>query len=480
MSEQPRFTRFRPTRAGIAGIILIAVSALWVLARPFDYDPARLPQSASCMEDLKDTLDRAGHLEDMAWRGCLVVTDTARHFARYATSQSNPSTAVRSCIECHDGATAPTFASMWTYFPRYNVAKQRVEDFAQAIQDEIVTRYNGTIPVRSDVAVSTLYVYAFFKASQAGLTFAQDTVDQTPISELQLQTLRTTDSCRRVFAHKGFPRGPNSPYIVEGCNLVTDTHNHVYTAANLWRTDMICENCHLDAGTRPFAGPLAMGAVMLPIHMTPLNKPIRFDRRILMCFARSLNWFDMGRDAPFLTYVRMYANWLAQHDGLQIGRIYEGRGIPMLYDTDGAGSSILAGEKAYQKHCIRCHGKNAWGGMGPVYNGKEPPPIAGPNSFTALATTASRNRLAGFILNNMPPGASHDSPILSEQQALDVAIYIESLGRPADFVKTNRLSQFGNYLWLNAIYHGARLLRDPITSASPIVKATDTTHAYIE
>jgi cytochrome c len=155
----------------------------------------------------------------------------------------------------------------------------------------------------------------------------------------------------------------------------------------------------------------------------------------------------------------MYANWLAQKDDLQIGIIYPGRGIPMIYDTSGLGSSILAGEKVYNDYCVMCHGENAWGGMGPLYEGEEPPPIAGPNSFNAAATSARRPRLAGFIYNNMPPGATHDEPILSIQQALDVALYLQSLGRPSDFVHTNQVATLLNYLWQNLVYHGYTALK---------------------
>jgi len=161
-----------------------------------------------------------------------------------------------------------------------------------------------------------------------------------------------------------------------------------------------------------------------------------------------------------LSYVRMYANWLAQRDKVQIGVIYPGRGIPMLYDTAGSGSSILAGEAVYAEKCFRCHGRNGWGNMGPVYRGIQPPPIAGPNSFNQTATTAARQRLAGFIYNNMPPGATHEKPVLSKQEALDVGIYLESLGRPSNFVSSNRSILFLNYIWLNSIYYGVEFFKN--------------------
>lgn len=453
---------FRLPRAIVVAPVLVLTFA-FVLLRPWTYEPTDLPESKACADDLGAEMRRGGHLEDMAWRGCLAIRDTGTFFGRYVRRERDAA-GIPNCITCHDGKTAQDFATMWTYFPRRDPKSGQLQDFAQAIQDEVTRRYGGAIPVRSDVAVSTLYVYAFIKAKQAGYTFRMDQPEEPAIAEEELTRLGATLPCRRVFDAKGVPRGPNAEFIVRGCNLITDTWNQVYAPFRVWRTDVICESCHREAGTRLHAGPLALGAVMLPIHMTPENKPIRFDRRTLMCFARSLNWLDIGRDARLLTYINVYANWLAQRDGYKIGLVYPGRGIPMLYDTVGGGSSILAGEKVYSEHCLRCHGKNAWGGTSVRVDGRAPPPIAGPNAFNALATTAARQRLAGFIHYNMPPGATPEQPILNEQQALDVAIYLESLGRPSDFAHVSRLAQFANYVWLNAVYYGVSAYQQAIST----------------
>ena len=276
------------------------------------------------------------------------------------------------------------------------------------------------------------------------------------VDPLLLDQEDTTASCRNVFEELGQPRGANAASIIRGCNLITDTHNRMPKPLQAWRTDVKCESCHREAGNRSYAGSLAKAAVILPYMKAALNKPIRFDRRVLMCFARSLNWLDIGEDSHILHYIRMYANWLAQKQDLKIGVLYEGRGIPMLVDTFGAGASILAGEHVYKQQCIFCHGENGWGGLGPIYNGMEPPPIAGPFSFNRTAATSGRNVIAGFAYNNMPPGATHDAPILTKQEALDVAIYLESLGRPADFAHSNNISVFANYAWQNILYAASK------------------------
>jgi len=461
-----------------AACFIVLFSIVRISWHGFDFVSDQLPTSQFCEQDIGSAMERGGHQEELLWRGCLVASDTQNYMKRYIKINDIFNTHDRkmnqqSCLSCHDGDKAPTFATMWTYFPRFNVKKNRLEDFAQAVKDEIQLRYGGTRPDRYDILISTLYNYAFTKAKMQGLSFIMDKNNEPVITQTKLTELKVTKKCLEIFEkHGGLPRGQNASSVVKGCNLITDTPNHVPKLLTMWRTDMKCQSCHRDGGTKPYAAPLAFGAVLLPIISTRAYKPIRFHRRVLMCFARSLNWLDLGRDSPLPTQIRIYANWLAQKQNLKIGVIYPGRGIPMIYDTAGLGSSILAGEKVFKKTCRVCHGENAWGGTTIRVNGEQPPPIAGPNSFNGTATTSRRPRLAGFIYNNMPPGATHDNPVLTIQESLDVSLYLQSLGRPSDFVHNNQVKTFFNYIWQNTIYYSYNLLKiinSPEERQKPIV-----------
>jgi len=448
-------------RCWAAGAI-ISFMLIWISWHGFDFVPGKLPESSFCEKDIGGEMNRQGHQEDLVWRGCLVASETQQYFKRYTQTNdvfgfkhAGRKLSKGSCLSCHDNVTAPDFAQIWTQYPKYSPELGRLIGLSKAIKDEIELRYGGTRPDRYDIKVTSLYNYAFASAKKQGLRFNVESQDDAPISEQMLQFLRVTDTCRKVFAEKGgVPRGPIAEYVVKGCNVITDTWNSMPELLKVWRTDMKCQSCHRQGGTVKNAAPLAYGAVLLPIVSTRAYKPIRFHRRALMCFARSLNWLDLGRDSPFPDYVHAYANWLAQRDDLQIGVLYEGRGIPMMYDTQGLGSSILAGEAVFNQYCYGCHGENAWGGMGLVWNGEEPPPIAGPHSFNGSASMSKRPRLAGFIYNNMPQGATPENPILTVQQSLDVALYLQSFGRASDFTHANRATIFANYLWQSSIYHG--------------------------
>lgn len=426
-------------------LLLMVLGGLLFLLRDFGFVPGQAGQSTQndfCKQDLGESLQRQGHAEEVLWRGCLIVADTTRSWARFIPADSRQP----ACLGCHDGKQAARFAELWTRFP-YRDAQGQMHDFAGAIRDEIVRRYGGTPPNRADNGVTALYFYAATKAAQAGLHYAVDNPAQVPWQERGA----AMPDCQRKFDELGWPRGDNAAGVVRGCNLVTDTPNQVKAPlARLWGSTLSCQSCHLEAGDRPYAASIAHGAVVLPQMFTSANQPIRFDRRILMCFARSLNWLDFGLDTPEIPYINLYANWLAQRRELPLGEIPPGRGVPLVYDALGRGASFVAGEAVYRARCLACHGPNGLGG-GAAFAGHEPPPLAGLRSFTGAASTAELFRLAGFVQANMPPGASLAAPVLTRQEALDVAAYLTRLGRPADFTRANALEVFGNYLWVGSV-----------------------------
>jgi thiosulfate dehydrogenase len=58
------------------------------------------------------------------------------------------------------------------------------------------------------------------------------------------------------------------------------------------------------------------------------------------------------------------------------------------------------------------------------------PPLWGRDSFNDGAGMARLSYLANFVHFNMPPGADYLDPMLSVEEAWDVAAYVESQERP--------------------------------------------------
>ena len=88
----------------------------------------------------------------------------------------------------------------------------------------------------------------------------------------------------------------------------------------------------------------------------------------------------------------------------------------------------------YAEFCAACHqadGKGKRNGAVGDANGYAFPPLWGSDSYNVGAGMARMITAAGFTHGNMPNGANWDSPVLSVEQAFDVAAYMESQPRPS-------------------------------------------------
>ena len=85
------------------------------------------------------------------------------------------------------------------------------------------------------------------------------------------------------------------------------------------------------------------------------------------------------------------------------------------------------GAQVYAERCALCHGANGQGTwLGNVYAF---PPLWGRDSYNAGAGMHRVNTAAAFIKANMPLGQANS---LSDQQAWDVAAFMNGQPRPSD------------------------------------------------
>ena len=89
------------------------------------------------------------------------------------------------------------------------------------------------------------------------------------------------------------------------------------------------------------------------------------------------------------------------------------------------------GRVVYNSLCQKCHGADGQGKWKASKTGFEFPPLWGPNSYNTGAGLYRIGNLAGFVKNNMPfDEASHAKAVLTNEQAWDVAAFINSQPRP--------------------------------------------------
>ena len=101
------------------------------------------------------------------------------------------------------------------------------------------------------------------------------------------------------------------------------------------------------------------------------------------------------------------------------------------------------GAEVYAQRCVACHqadGRGIRNGIAGDAKGYLYPPLWGQDSFNDGAGMHRLIASASFIRANMPLGARHDTPILSVEDAWDVAAYINTRARPAREHLDSRLS----------------------------------------
>jgi thiosulfate dehydrogenase len=225
---------------------------------------------------------------------------------------------------------------------------------------------------------------------------------------------------------------PFGKLVKYGHALVTDTANAIGpTVADPSKrfsgNNLACQNCHLQAGTQPYAMPLTGIWGQFPQYRGREGAVDTLEDRINGCLERSMN----GRPLPlgslemkaFIAYMR----WLST--GIPAGAPLIGAGTLRIKEPARA-ADPSRGAVIYANVCSTCHGANGLGQRAANGAGYQFPPLWGHDSFN---NGAGMNRVltaAAYAMHNMPFGATFSSPVLTDDDAYDVAAYIVSQTRP--------------------------------------------------
>ena len=196
------------------------------------------------------------------------------------------------------------------------------------------------------------------------------------------------------------------------------------TAPRFVGNRLACSNCHLDAGRLAGAAPLWAAWVSFPAYREKDHGVDTFAERLQDCFRFSMNGAEPPLGDEALVALEAYSAWLAQ--GAKVGESPLGRGYPSLA-APAAAPDYARGEQVYARRCALCHGPD---GAGQSAGGRTVfPPLWGPYSYNWGAGMTSIETAAGFIKANMPLGLGGS---LSDQEAWDVAMFMDSQERPQD------------------------------------------------
>ena len=233
------------------------------------------------------------------------------------------------------------------------------------------------------------------------------------------------------------PDGPSGDAIRRGEAIFMNTPAN---ASDFVGNTLTCAACHLDGGRRPNSAPMWAAWVVYPKYRSKNKQINTMEDRIKGCFTYSMNAQASPTGGPppaghdVYKDLQTYMHFLAS--GAPTGVDMDGAGYPVLEKT-ALGYDPARGARVFTENCAVCHGTDGQGQADA--NGRNVfPPLWGPQSYNWGAGMARVNTAAGFIKANMPLGQTDR---LSDQEAWDVAAFINSHERPRDPRQTGTVAE---------------------------------------
>lgn len=225
------------------------------------------------------------------------------------------------------------------------------------------------------------------------------------------------------------PKDENGKLIEYGRELIAHTSQYLGPKGSVMAMSngMNCQNCHLDAGTKPFGNNYSAVASTYPKFRARSGMEETIEKRVNDCFERSLNGKVLANDSHEMKAIVAYIKWLGRD--VEKGKSPKGVGLVELPFLDRP-ASTESGKLVYNQKCTLCHGKNGEGIELSNGRGYQYPPLWGEQSYNVGAGLYRLSRFAGYVKANMPLGATYEAPQLTDEESWDVAAYVNSLPRP--------------------------------------------------
>ncbi|MCU0324221.1 MAG: c-type cytochrome [Spirosomaceae bacterium] len=298
----------------------------------------------------------------------------------------------------------------------------------QNINNQILDRMTGVYRVMILLLVLTFVLVGVLTLSYFGVFAALQTAAQKSKAKRN-SYVEVKPPLWKPISMEAVWNEPNKDLIKYGKELISNTSVYLGPSGKVAHTSngMNCQNCHLDAGSRAWGNNYGAVASTYPKFRERSGSVETIEKRVNDCFERSLNGKALDSSSREMKAIVAYIKYLGSY--VPKDTIPKGTGIWKLKFMNRA-ADPAGGQVAYEQKCVSCHGRNGEGVLNPDKTAYTYPPLWGEHSYNQGAGLFRLSRFAGYIKANMPFGATYDKPQLSDEEAWDIAAYVNSRPRP--------------------------------------------------
>lgn len=217
--------------------------------------------------------------------------------------------------------------------------------------------------------------------------------------------------------------------ILYGRDLIAHTAKYLGPNGSVRQISngMNCQNCHLQTGTQPWGNNYFAVYATYPRFRARSGTKESIVKRVNDCLERSLNGKVLDSTSYEMQSIKAYIKWLGTDVPKKVSP--KGTGIFKLkYLTRAADPT--KGRAVYEKNCQSCHQSSGQGVLAEDSRTYTYPPLWGEHSYNTGAGLFRVSMFAGYVKYNMPLGTTYEKPKLSDEEAWDVAAFVNSMPRP--------------------------------------------------
>ncbi len=266
-----------------------------------------------------------------------------------------------------------------------------------------------------------------------GILWFRNEIPFLSSSEDNSSNLPDTTAAWSVPDVNSLPDGEEKDMILYGRELLNKTCNLIGPRATdstmrFAGNNLVCSNCHFDAGTRFQSYNLVGVTSRYPQYSERTNITETIQDRLNDCMTRSLNGKPLPEDSREMKAMVAYLEFISKN--VPKGFKVHGEGIPAAPPL-GRDPNPVRGGEMFAKYCSTCHGGS---GEGAQTDSEIPgvikyrvPPLWGDDSYNDGAGMSTQSMAVPFIYHMMPFDNKNS---LSLEDAYDIEAFINSQPRP--------------------------------------------------